>query len=135
VRRRVRKTDERYRALLGQPTPVMEAMSRAVEGLASGYKLKELFDPQNRHPKEEPFKRYLYPQGEKGEGAGLPYDVEVPRGPSASDRLTMAREGVSYALMEATMKALRATSRGRGEPAIDDFLIQMVHDRCFAFGF
>jgi len=135
VRRRVRKIDEKYRALLGEPTPVMEALSLAVDGLATTYKLKELFDPQNRHPKEEPFKRYIYPAGSKSGGGGLPYKIEVPHGPCLGDRATMAKESASYALMEAAMRAIRVAGRGKGDPEIDDTLVQMVSDRCFAFGF
>ena len=65
VRRRIRKLDERYRAILGEPTPAMVALSGIIEQMAVAAKLRETVSPQNRFVKEEPFKRYIYddPQG------------------------------------------------------------------------
>ncbi|MBW2525191.1 MAG: hypothetical protein JRI23_13490 [Deltaproteobacteria bacterium] len=52
VRRRVRKIDEKYRRVVGEPTPVMKALARGLEAMATVFKIKEPLDPLNRHPKE-----------------------------------------------------------------------------------
>ncbi len=134
VRRRVRKIDQRYRALIGEPTPVQEALGRALEGLAAGHRLRELFDPINMYPKEEPFKRYRYDDDSKGNGS-IPYRTEWPGRPSLRVRARRAREAASYAAIEAALKGLRAVRRGQGDRELDDFLVELIERRSFGFGF
>ena len=77
VRRRIRQTEERYIKNFGKPTPSQEIMSYYVLTKAFQAKLQEHIDPQNRHPKQEPFKMYIYEKNGKGEN-GSPYKVVYP---------------------------------------------------------
>ncbi|MFH2008576.1 MAG: hypothetical protein ABI333_18460 [bacterium] len=137
VRRRVRKVDEKYRSLLGEPTAVMEVLARATETLATLHKARDFLDPFNRHPKEEPFKRYVYekPPHKNGNGNGaIPYRTEFPTAPSLSTRLALAQESVQYELLAALMKGVRLGTR-RTDPVIDDHIIGLLKDKAFGFGF
>ncbi len=134
VRRRVRQTDAKYRRLIGEPTPVMEALARANEALATSFKLRQIVDPMNRHPKQEPFKRYVYRKDGSTDG-GLPYEVEIPSASDPTIRLRKERERLTYAAMELTMRGLRAARWRRGDPEIDDYLVGLIHERRLGFGF
>jgi hypothetical protein len=133
VRRRGRKLDERYRRVIGEPTPVMEALGRSTESLATAFKVREFFDPINRHPKEEPFKRYVYDRNGSSNGA-VPYRVEKPRIPLRV-RAGMQQERLVYAAMETAMRTMRTLKWRRSDPEVDDFLIQVVHAHEFGLGF
>jgi haloalkane dehalogenase len=139
VRRRVRKMDEKYRRLIGEPTPVMKVMGRAIEGLATAFKLNQFLDPMNRHPKEEPFKRYIYDKNGDGTAStvngGMPYRTEHPGGIPLWTRLEMQREGAAYAAMETAMRAARIAGGRNADPDTDRFLIDLFHSRGFGFGF
>ncbi len=78
VRRRVIKTDERFRDLIGEPTPMMEMMSSAVEQSAVKFKKKHMFDPWNRRPREEPAKIYLYEKDGSIKDEDIPYKTIYP---------------------------------------------------------
>ena len=134
VRRRVRKIDEKYRAVIGEPTPVMEVLGRAVEGLATVYKAKNFFDPFNRNPKEEPFKRYAYdkPAGRNGD---IPYRTEWPTRPDLRTRLAMEREDLKFIALDRALKGVRLGFRRKTDPDIDDYLIRLVRSFAFGFGF
>lgn len=133
VRRRVRKMDEKYQALMGKPTPVMEALARGNEALATIYKVKSVMDPPNRHPKEEPYKRYVYHNNGLASGA-IPYITERQR-PSLKVRAEMEQEKLSFLALETSMKALGALRRSKGDPDLDNFLCDLIHCRSFGFGF
>ncbi len=134
VRRRVRKTDEKYRRLLGQPTPVMEALSVALDAIVTARKIRDFFDPMNRHPKEEPYKRYIYDK-EGTNGSATPYRVEIPGPIPASTRASMAAAGALGAALAASLKAVRLGAWQRGDPYIDEYLARIVRDGCLSFGF
>jgi len=134
VRRRVRKIDERYRGLIGEPTAVMESLARAIETLASVQKVKEFFDPSNRHPKEEPCKRYVYDKPADANGS-IPYRTEFPGTTPISTRLDRAREAARFHVLNGALTGLRIGARGRTDPGIDDFLIGMIRKQSFGFGF
>jgi haloalkane dehalogenase len=134
VRRRVRTLDAKYRAIVGEPTPMMKALSRAIEGLATSYQARQWLDPANRHPKQEPYKRYLYTKNGTSNGE-RPYDIEIPSSRNLSVRLHKQRERLSYALLEATMRAVRTAQWSRGERDRDDYLLELVHHGRFGFGF
>jgi len=133
VRRRVRKADERYRALIGEPTPTMELLAGINDTMATAFKVRCFFDPLNRHPKEEPFKRYIYEKNGNSNGA-IPYRTETHR-PSLGVRAEMkTAEGIHLA-MKAGMRSLQLTRRRRLDPDIDDWLIGLVASHRFGFGF
>ena len=136
VRRRACKIDEKYRALVGEPTPTMQIQARAIDGLATAFRAAQHLDPLNRHPKEEPFKRYIYDRGGgNGSNGAVPYRVEVPGPLSLRTRAGMAREKVAYGAIEAAMRGARTLRWRDGDPDIDDFLVELMHDRGFGFGF
>ena len=133
VRRRVRKLDERYRAVIGEPTPVMDALSKAVDLLVAAYKVKEFFDPMNRHPKEEPFKRYIYEKN-GDDGAAIPYRTEMPRPPLAT-RAAMRWADVLNATLGGVMRTVRYGNARASDPEVDDFLIRLMGRGWLSFGF
>ncbi len=134
VRRRVRKADERYRALMGEPSPVMKGIAAALDALAVEYRLKEMVDPQNRRPKEEPFKRYTY-TAETRAGEGVPYLTEWPGGVTVGHRARRLREELSYSAISGALRGLRLARWMHGQDDIDRYLIDMVRERSFSFGF
>jgi len=78
VRRRIRQLYDRYVKNFGKPRPSQEIMSYYILAKAFQAKLHEVIDPRNRHPKEEPFKIYIY--NKNGEGReGPPYKVIYPQ--------------------------------------------------------
>jgi haloalkane dehalogenase len=134
VRRRVRKVDEKYRRLIGEPTPIMEVLARASEALSIVARVREFFDPINRYPKEEPFKRYLYDKS-TDDGQAIPYHTEWPTRPNLATRLMMAQEDLKYSLLTKAMKAARLGSGRRRDPEIDDYLVNLIESRAFGYGF
>ncbi len=132
VRRRVRKIDEKYRQLIGEPTPAMQAMARGSEWLATSAKLRDYVEPFNYTPKQEPYKRYVY---DKPSNGGVPYRTEFPRGTDMATRLHRAGESARYAVLEAAVRGLRLGLGSRGDPEIDDHLVRLVHDQAWGFGF
>ena len=78
VRRRVHKADERFRDLIGEPTPMMERLSKGIEKRATKFKIKHQFNPYNRYPREEPAKRYLYNKDDSIKDDDIPYITEYP---------------------------------------------------------
>jgi hypothetical protein len=134
VRRRVRQIDKRYRALIGEPTPLMRTLARFMEAGATAFKLKDALDPMNRHPKEEPFKRYIYEKN--GESSGpVPYRTEWPTRPSLKTRLEMEQAKLTYGLIGAAMRAVRRLGRKEGDPEIDDYLASLISGGGLGFGF
>ena len=133
VRRRVRQIDARYRRILGEPTPVMEALARAQEALITGYKVRERFDPLNRHPKEEPHKRYVYDKSGQN-GSAIPYRIERPRAPLGT-RLGMRQAELLDGALAAMMKTIRRARAGAGDPEVDDYLVERVQRHWLGFGF
>lgn len=135
VRRRVRKIDEKYRRIIGEPTPVMQALSRGQEALVTALQVREFFDPLNRHPKEEPFKRYVYDKNGRANGNGAtPYRIEMPR-PSLKVRLGMRQADLINAVLAAAMKTVRFTNGANRDADIDDYLIYRISESHLGFGF
>jgi hypothetical protein len=133
VRRRARRIDERFRALIGEPTRVMSLLALAAEALASIDRTRRLFDPALPGPKQEPFKRYVFDK--VGNGSALrPYHTEWPARPSVPTWLAMQREKCQYAAIEKVLRGARLSSRTKADPLIDDYLIQLVATRSFGFG-
>lgn len=78
VRRRVIKAEERFRDLIGKPTPLMELISSSLEQKALKFKKKHMFDPFNRRPREEPAKIYLYEKDGSIKDEDIPYKTIYP---------------------------------------------------------
>ena len=87
----------------------------------------------NRHPKEEPYKRYTYTKN--GHSGPLPYTTEMPTPPGFKVRAERVQEDLQFSIMEAAMRSLRTLKRGKGDHQVDDFLVDLVHSRGFGFGF
>jgi hypothetical protein len=133
VRRRVRQADKKYRAVVGEPTAVMQLLSDVVLKLAGKEYAQTVFNPSFYRAKEEPFKRYTYDKAKAGRDA-VPYRTEWPTPKSWGVRRAMAKESMRYFALEKAMKARRLAARSRGDVVIDDYLIGMVSDRAFGFG-
>lgn len=133
VRRRVRKIDEKYRALLGEPTAVMKAMGRVTESAVTAAKLRELFDPINRSPKEEPFRRYVY-ENNGNQNGPMPYRKEQrPMAPRV--RAEMFAEEAMGAVLGNALGAIRRVATGSGDREVDDYLLELVSNGRYGFGF
>lgn len=157
VRRRVNKVDEKYRAIIGEPTAVMETLARSMELAVSMYKVRSFFDDMNRHPKEEPFKRYIYDKpngangtghakgakasngangtnGSNGHGSPVPYRIEAPP-PSPKIAREMARSHGASGVLKAALRTVRLVKRDKSNPEIDDYLIERISKGWLGFGF
>jgi hypothetical protein len=133
VRRRARMVDRKYRAVIGEPTAVMELLAKMLLRLSGREYAKSLTNPSFYSAKEEPFKRYVYDKPAGGNG-DVPYRTEWPTRPSGAVRRQMAGESVRYFFLEKALKARRFAARGRGDAVIDEYLVGMVSDRAFGFG-
>ena len=65
VRRRMRKLDEKYRALIGEPTPVQETLARATETVAALYKVRSFLDPAQQTPQGRTVQALRVREGEQ----------------------------------------------------------------------
>lgn len=134
VRRRARKIDEKYRTLIGEPTPAMKALSKALETLATSFTFQQMWNPFNRNPKQEPFKKYHYKKNGQN-GHDTPYEIEMPSEQTMGVRFGKNKEIFTYGLMEMSMKALQTIQWKKGDPEIDEYLIDLIHERRLGFGF
>ena len=122
VRRRVRKTDDKYRKLIGEPTPVMEYLADVVDKLAIKFKKDRKFDPFNRYPKEEPFKIYLYEKDGKIHQKATPYKtIEPMKRPFA-----MKTNSLRFKLLAQILKTKKKADRD-----LDNYIIKSVKARNF----
>jgi len=127
VRRRVRKTDEKYRRLIGDPTPIMEYMAKIVEKRAKKFKIKNILDPFNRYPKEEPFKRYLYEKDGKLSKRATAYKTEEP----TKKPFVMKWTKFEFKLLARILKVIRTIKPKGSNKDIDDYIIETVKTRNF----
>ncbi len=127
VRRRVRKIDEKYRRIIGEPTPLMQTLGKVVDGLATAYKIKDFFDPMNRNPKEEPFKKYIYSKNGAGNGNGnVPYETQWLTEPKGSQKAFMRLNEAKFALADKVLRAVRFGTWRKGDREIDDYLVGTI---------
>jgi haloalkane dehalogenase len=77
VRRRIRKIDQKYRDLIGEPSALQNVLSRNLEKRAKKLKIRNFLDPINRYPKQEPAKRYLYLKNKKLREGDIPYKTQL----------------------------------------------------------
>jgi hypothetical protein len=122
VRRRVRKTDEKYRNLIGEPTPLMKYLSGVVEKLAIKFKKETKFDPFNRYPKEEPFKMYLYEKDGKISKRATPYKTIAPTKRPFEMKYTALRFNILSQILKFKRKK---------DKELDNYIIKSVKSRNF----
>lgn len=126
VRRRVRKVDEKYRSIIGAPTPMMKLLSRVCDRLAISFKKKNTIDPYNRHPKEEPFKRYVYEKDGSTTNGAVSYRTEFPNRTSPAIRAAMKWNDLKFTLMLKLMKLVHILHPDKSDPTVDEYLIKTV---------
>ncbi len=131
VRRRVRKIDEKYRDLIGEPTPVQERIAMKIESLAKDFKVKNMFDPFNRYPKEEPAKRYLYLKNKNLKNSNIPYKTEL----LSKIPFSMKWSSFRFSLRGQLLGFIRKLKSSKGNPEIDNFLIKSIKKRNFCVAF
>jgi hypothetical protein len=132
VRRRTRKIDEKFRELIGPPTPVMRGLARAVDLLTTMYRAGEFFDPMNRNPKEEPFKKYIYDK--KDTNSAIPYRTEMAR-PDWRTRMEMRQAELVYHALCKGLNSIRTVCLRGGDSDIDDYIIKHIDENMLGFGF
>ncbi len=131
VRRRVRKIDEKYRNVIGQPTKLMEMITDRCEKMAITFKKQDQIDQFNRYPKEEPFKRYKYDKAGEDEENAVPYRTEFAGKTAFGTRLTMKGIDLKFGLMGSLMKLSYSPNSKRSDPEIDPFLIDTIRQKNF----
>lgn len=132
VRRRIRKLDEKYRAYVGEPTPIMESLAALVDKLVVYERVRELISPRNRTVKEEPFKRYVYDR--RSNDRAIPYRVERPRRDRGYELGQTASRTLWHSLHLGCEGLRRVRPKG-GDPEIDDYLLTKMERAHFGFGF
>lgn len=149
VRRRIRKIDEKYRALIGQPTPLMRTVAEVLDKVVVGARLRELVSPANRFVKEEPFKRYTYRKDGHAGGNGKPngksngkaFDVAIPyetEWPGERDPayLSEIKKGhLMWLGIRAACEVARRVNWKQGDPDIDGYLMERIRQERFGIGF
>ncbi|MFX1508403.1 MAG: B12-binding domain-containing radical SAM protein [Promethearchaeota archaeon] len=129
VRRRVFKADERFRDLLGEPTKTMELMSKGIEKRALKFKMKHMFDPWNRKPREEPAKTYLYNKDKTIKDDDIPYITKYPNKIPKKIRREMRMNNFKFNLMN---RFLRRMVRKKSEKSdFDDLMLEYVEKRSY----
>jgi haloalkane dehalogenase len=133
VRHRVDKLRQRYISIFGEPTPVQKIADWYLHHLAKRWKKKDLLDPFNQYPKEEPFKRYIYHK--KNTGSPVPYLTEHPHFGRLKIRLELFIEIVRYKIIGHAVYFLGAKLLfWKSDPVIDKYVKEAAIHRTF-FGF
>lgn len=154
VRRRIRQLDDKYRRIIGEPTPIQKTLGSIMEKSAMMARLKELVDPANRWVKEEPYKRYLYdkPNGANGNGhanghangngkaknavsAVTPYKTEWPGAKNAEYERDAARSHKRWQFIRLMAEGARLLNRKSSDKDIDDYLRERLKQERFGLGF
>jgi haloalkane dehalogenase len=125
VRRRAAQIDKKYRAVVGEPTAVMQLLAKVLIGLSTVARVSAQFSPPDLHPKLEPFKRYIFDKPAPADD-DFPYRTEWPSRIPLRTGAVMAREWVRDAFLDAAMRTVRAAARNRRDPLIDDYLVGLV---------
>jgi haloalkane dehalogenase len=131
VRRRVLKIDEKYRNLIGEPTAIQERMGKMAERLAKKFYLKNMLDPLNRYPKEEPAKKYTYAKTGELKDNGKSYTTQC-----LSDvPFALKWNKVKFAAWSALLKTYHTLKRKNRDKLIDDHLLNAIKIRNFSASF
>jgi haloalkane dehalogenase len=131
VRRRVLKVDEKYRDLIGEPTPVQNRVGRALESLAKSFKIKNMTDPYNRYPKQEPAKKYSYTKSEKFKDSEKPYETQL------LTKVPFGMKWNKYKFFTAAnfLKVYRKLKGRKSNALIDKYIIDAIKDQSLSAGF
>ena len=129
VRRRVIKADERFRDLIGKPTPLMELISSSLEQKALKFKKKHMFDPFNRRPREEPAKIYLYEKDGSIKDEDIPYKTIYPNEiPKKIKEEMEASENFNKNIFESYMSPGR---KSMVKNDLDEAIINNIEERSY----
>jgi haloalkane dehalogenase len=131
VRRRVLKIDEKYRNLIGEPTKVQKVISNRLEKNAKKFKLKNITDPFNRYPKQEPAKKYLYLKDGKISENDKPYKTKVLTKPP----FDMKWSNFLFNVGGTALKMVRKFNNSNGNEMIDKLLIRSIKTRNYQAAF
>jgi len=131
VRRRVRKIDEMYRKLIGEPTPMMEYLGNLVEKLAKKFYIKNVLDPFNRYPKEEPYKQYIYNKDGAPKEDAIPYKTVFPTRRSLKTWKSMTWNDIRFSFLTQVLKTIRTFKGSNGMKEIDRYLINTIKTQNF----
>ncbi len=123
VRRRVHKADERFRELIGEPTPMMERLSRSIEKRAVKFKKKHQFNPYNRYPREEPAKRYLYNKDDSIKDDDIPYITEYPNKIPRKFKRTVKMNNFKYNFLSKLLNARYKVKSSKHTNELDKILL------------
>jgi hypothetical protein len=129
VRRRVFKADEKFRELLGEPTKTMELMSKGIEKRALKFKMKHMFDPWNRRPREEPAKVYLYNKDKSIKDDDIPYITKYPNKIPRKIRREMRMNNLKFNLMNRFLKRMVRKKSERND--LDELMLEYVEKRSY----
>jgi hypothetical protein len=131
VRRRVQKADERFRDLIGEPTPMMELISRNIEQAAVKFKMQHLFDPYGRKPREEPTKKYLYNKDNSIKDDDIPYITEYPNKLSKKVRKEMKRGNLKYNLINKYLNYKYRVKSTKKLSELDEILLKNIRGQSY----
>jgi hypothetical protein len=131
VRRRVRKIDEMYRKLIGEPTPMMEYLGNLVEKLAKKFYIKNVLDPFNRYPKEEPYKQYIYNKDGAPKEDAIPYKTVFPTRRSLKTWKSMTWNDIRFSFLTQVLKTIRTFKGSNDMKEIDRYLINTIKTQNF----
>jgi hypothetical protein len=129
VRRRIRKLDERYRKIIGEPTPVQKYASFVNTVLGIICRMRHFFSPINRFPKEEPFKRYTYKKDGRENRRKLSYTTRWPGWTPLPIRLKMGWEWIKFFFGFLIIWIIRLLMFWKSDPVIDKYIIEAVRTR------
>jgi hypothetical protein len=133
VRRRVEKLKERfYNVVIPEMTPVMKLADWYTHWQAKKWKKKDLLDPFNQYPKQEPYKRYIYDK--KGGKGDIPYRTEYPHIKGFRLRFEMLREVAMWKVLSVACVVKKYMFFWKGDKTIDNYIIQTTRYRTF-YGF
>ncbi|MFW9866195.1 MAG: hypothetical protein ACFFEN_08875, partial [Candidatus Thorarchaeota archaeon] len=131
VRRRVQKADERFRDLIGEPTPMMELISRSIEQSAVKFKMKHLFDPFGRRPREEPAKIYLYNKDKSIKDDDIPYITKYPNNIPKKVRKDMKRSNFKYKLINKYLSYKYRVKSTKKLSELDDIVLNNIRGQSY----
>jgi haloalkane dehalogenase len=129
VRRRVIKADERFRDLIGEPTPMMELISRNIEQSAMKFKMKHMYDPFNRKPREQPAKKYFYEKDGSIKDDDVPYITEYPNKIPRKIRRTAKLNSYKYKLFGRILGARYRVNSKKRKNELDQIILNFLHGK------
>lgn len=131
VRRRVIKMDQKYRELIGEPTAIQKVLSKSMEQRAKKFKIQNFLDPINRHPKQEPAKRYLYLKNKKLMEGDIPYKTEL----LSKRPFDLRWNRFKFRQQSRFLSLLSKLKSGKGDSGLDKHIIKGLKRQTIASAF